>query len=112
MGVEQRRRYPRVPGPFDAVRISSEIELPVRIYDLCEGGCFITSEHEASAAGRPVVLKIDMPRVGWLKVRGEVLYAKPPFGYAVKFTAMSDETRSQLENGLNLLRANADGSEE
>jgi hypothetical protein len=78
MGVEQRR-YPRVAGPFDAVRVSSGFELPVRIYNLSEGGCFITSEHEASAVGKSVVLKIDMPHVGWLTVRGEVLYAKPPF---------------------------------
>ena len=106
MGVEQTRRYSRVTCPFDAVRISSRIELPVRLYDICEGGCFITSEHEASAVGRPVELKIDMPRVGWLSVSGEVVYARPPFGYAVKFTEMTDETRRRLEQALTRLRTN------
>jgi hypothetical protein len=39
-----------------------------------------------------------------------VLYAKPPFGYAVKFTKMRDETRRQLEHALTLLRSDADGA--
>jgi hypothetical protein len=58
------RRYPRVADPFDAFRVSSAIELPVRIYNLSEGGCFITSKHEVSVAGRPITPRIDMHQVG------------------------------------------------
>ena len=94
-------------GPFDAYRVASSIETPVRIYDLSEGGCFVTSMHAASADGRPITLKIDLPGAGWITIRGEVLYSKPPFGYAVHFTEAQTEMRARLEAGLAALRAPA-----
>jgi hypothetical protein len=103
--ADGQRQHARVTGPFDGFRVASSIETPVRIYDLSEGGCFVTSMHAASADGRPILLKVDLPTEGWLTIRGEVLYSKPPFGYAVRFTEMTDDTRARLEAGLNALRA-------
>jgi hypothetical protein len=101
---DQQRQHVRVTGPFDAFRVASAIETPVRIYDLSEGGCFVTSMHAASADGRPILLKIDLPAEGWVTIRGEVLYSKPPFGYAVRFTEMTTDARVRLEEALAMLR--------
>jgi hypothetical protein len=96
------RRYIRVTGPFDAHRVVSSVETPVEVYDLNEGGCFVTSMHTA-APGRPIELTIDVPRAGWITVKGEVLYTRPPFGYAVRFTE-SAETSACLTSALSVLR--------
>ena len=55
MGIE-KRRHVRVAGPFDGYRLGL-LDTPVRIYDLSEGGCFITSPHASPASGRHLVLK-------------------------------------------------------
>ncbi len=102
---EDRRGHFRVPGPFDGKRIDA-LETPVRIYDLSEGGCFITSFQE-SERGRQFTLKIDLPYEGWIMVKAQTLYGKPGFGFAVRFTEMSEETRTRLDLGLEKLRARA-----
>jgi hypothetical protein len=98
-----QRRYVRVAGPFDGYRVSSSIETPVRICGLNEGGCFVVWTH-AATAGRPVELTIDVPRTGWIAVSGEVLYTRPPFGYAVRFSESAD-TFARLAPALSALRA-------
>ena len=40
-----RRQHARVPGPFDGYRISV-LPIPVQIYDLSPGGCFVNSLNE------------------------------------------------------------------
>jgi len=105
MAMEQRQ-YVRVAGPFNGHRVVSSIETPVRIHDLNEGGCFVTSMHAApSAPGRPIALKIQVPDIGWIDIQGEVLYSKPPFGYAVRFTQSPPEASGRLEGALTVLRA-------
>jgi hypothetical protein len=106
--ANERRSFIRVAGPFNGHRVVSSIETPVRIHDLNEGGCFVTSMHAApSVAGRPIVLKIQVPNVGWIDITGEVLYAKPPFGYAVRFTDTAPKVSGRLERALTALRAAA-----
>src|SRR5688572_20607089 len=107
MGVEQRRSV-RVAGPFDGWRVTNAIETPIRIYNLSEGGCFITSLHEAPAPGRKLVLKIELPKEGWIDVKGETLYAREEFGYAVRFSEMSSDAFTRLERALNALRVVAE----
>jgi hypothetical protein len=102
--VRTERRYVRVAGPFEGHRVAASIETPVQIYDVNEGGCFVTSMHTASA-GRPIELKIDLPGTGWIAVKGDVLYTRPPFGYAVGFTRLSDEVLARLKSALDVLRA-------
>jgi PilZ domain len=94
-----------VPGPFDGRRVGA-LETPVRIYDLSEGGCFITSFHDTEK-GRQFTLKIDLPYEGWVTVKAETLYGKPGFGFAARFTEMTGEAQASLDRALAKLRARA-----
>jgi hypothetical protein len=64
MGSE-RRRYVRIIGPFDAYRVGL-MDSPVTLYDLSEGGCFVNFTNAPPAAGRHLVLKINVPQEGWI----------------------------------------------
>ena len=97
-----RRQHDRFAGPFDGIRVGA-LEMPVRIYDLSRGGCFINSVHEQEP-GVKFILKIDLPREGWIEVRAETLYLRPHFGFAVRFTEISDEAEQRLERALEALR--------
>jgi hypothetical protein len=97
----ENRRYRRVAGPFDGKRIGL-IETPVRIYDLSEGGCFVTSLYDG-APGERLTLSIHLPYEGWIKVEGETLYNRPEFGFAVRFTSVSDHARKALASVVHKL---------
>jgi hypothetical protein len=97
----ERRQHTRVPGPFDGWRISV-LPIPVQIYDLSQGGCFVNSLHEQKP-GIHVALEIDLPGEGRIKVNGETLYSKPGFGYAVRFVDMSSDLAIQIERALRRL---------
>ena len=98
-----RRRYSRVLGPFDGNRIGA-LKTPVRIFDLNEGGCFVNAVHE-QALGTVITLEIDLPYEGRIKVKAEVLYNKPDFGFATRFIEMTDEASARLSRSLQQLRA-------
>jgi PilZ domain len=93
MGEDEREHF-RVPGPFDGVR-TGLLETPVRIFDLSEGGCFVTSLYEGRR-GETLVLKIELPHEGWIEVQGETLYNKSGFGYAVRFTSVTPRAQEAL----------------
>jgi hypothetical protein len=101
MTAEDRRKYDRFAGPFDGFRIDV-IETALSIFDLSRGGCFINSIHE-QASGVRFRMKIDLPRVGWVALTAETLYARPGYGFAVQFVDMDDETASRLAQGLDEL---------
>ena len=42
MDKPSRRQHPRVHGPFDGWRVDL-LDVPVRIYDLSLGGCFVNA---------------------------------------------------------------------
>jgi hypothetical protein len=92
--TENRRQHIRVVGPFDGRRVGA-LDLPVRIYDISEGGCFVHSMHEQKTGVR-LLLDIELPYEGWIRVKAEVLYQKPEFGYAVRFTDFIDEAHPNL----------------
>jgi hypothetical protein len=100
-----RREYLRVVGPFDGRRVGA-LEIPVRIYDLSEGGCFIHAMHEQQPGIR-FPLEIDLPYDGWVRVKAETIYRKPEFGYAVRFTEITDEAGARLRRCLELLQGRA-----
>ena len=91
---EDQRQHFRVPGPFDGFRIGL-LETPVRIYDLSEGGCFVSSLY-ASVPGEVLTLKIELPHEGWIKVEGETLYDRTDFGFAVRFVNLTEHARAAL----------------
>ena len=95
---DERRRHDRISGPFDGRRVGV-LDTPVQIYDLSHGGCFINSIHEQQP-GSHIVLEIELPDVGWIRVNGETLYTKPGFGYAVRFIDMTDGLAKRLDRGL------------
>jgi hypothetical protein len=100
-----RRGHARIIGPFDGRRLDA-LETPVRIYDLSEGGCFMTSFQDPDK-GRQFTVKIDLPDEGWITVKVETLYAKPDFGFAVRFVDLSDEVHARLARALARLRGAA-----
>jgi hypothetical protein len=92
--TKEKRKFRRVPGPFDGRRIGL-LETPVRIYDLSEGGCFVTSLYDGMP-GEQLTLAIQLPYEGWIKVEGQTLYNRPEFGFAVQFTKVSEHARGAL----------------
>ena len=101
VSVDERRQYDRAPGPFDGWRVGL-LDVPVRIYDISEGGCFVNAMHEQQA-GVVFDLKIDLPHTGWITVKAETLYRKPDFGFAVRFVEMTDETLTRLRREVQQL---------
>lgn len=99
---EDRRHHTRVVGPFDGRRID-ELETPVRIYDLSEGGCFINSLHEQQP-DVTVMLRIELPKEGWITVKARTLYRKPDFGFAMRFLEMTDEAAARLKRTIRRLK--------
>jgi PilZ domain-containing protein len=99
---EDRRQFTRVIGPFDGRRIG-ELETPVRIYDLSEGGCFINSLHEQQP-DVTVMLKIELPKEGWITVKARTLYRKPDFGFAMRFLEMTDEAAARLKRTIRRMK--------
>jgi CheY-like chemotaxis protein len=98
MGSE-RRRYVRIIGPFDAYRVGL-MDSPVTLYDLSEGGCFVNFTNAPPAAGRHLVLKINVPQEGWICLKAQALYAKPEFGFAVVFVEIPHDASDRLKRGL------------
>jgi hypothetical protein len=101
VGSQDRRRVPRVPGPFDGRRLGA-LSVALRIHDLGVGGCLIESYHEATI-GRRIQIEIELPYAGWIRLYAEVLYLRPDYGFAVKFVEIPDETRGQLERVIDRL---------
>ena len=96
--LADQRQHVRVPGPFDGARVGI-IETPVRIYDLSEGGCFVTALYDARP-GAVIELKIELPQEGCIRVAGEVLYNRHGFGFAVQFTEVAPHVRQVLAEAV------------
>ena len=96
-----RRKTDRFAGPFDGFRVDL-IDTPLSIFDLSRGGCFVNSVHEQEPGVR-FVMKIDLPRVGWVTLNAETLYARSGYGFAVQFVDVDEATAGRLERGLEQL---------
>src|SRR5215208_4337269 len=77
------RKFDRVHGPFDGCRLG-KLEVPVRIYDLSLGGCFVNST-AVHRVGAKLVLKIGLPGEGEVTVNAEVRNLRPEIGFGVCF---------------------------
>ena len=97
-----RRSHDRVDGPFDGHRVTA-LESPVRIGNLSEGGCFVNSMFE-QVPGARLQLTIELPNGSSINLQGEALYYRPDFGFAVRFTEMTEETRARLQDALRKMR--------
>jgi hypothetical protein len=99
----QRRKFPRVPGPFNGTWLGA-LSVEIRIHDLSMGGCLIHSYNDVPP-GRRLMLELDLPFEGRIAVTAETLYIRPDYGFAVKFIEMTDETRARLEAVIQRLLA-------
>ena len=84
---DDRRRYVRVIGPFDGVR-PGLCDMPVQIYDLSVGGCFVNSVHQAPHRGQIFAIHVGLPT-------GETIVAAtralgPGFSIATRKVAVAD----------------------
>ena len=98
-----RRRYVRVPGPFDGWRVGL-VNTPVTIYDLSDGGCFVQTSEEAPPPGRHIVLKITLPGESGIHFKGETVYVRDRVGFAVSFVDVPAESSDRLQRSLLRLR--------
>ena len=96
------RRFERVHGPFDGCRVG-KLEVPVRIYDLSLGGCFVNST-TVHRIGTKLVLKIDLPGHGQITVNAEVRNLRPEVGYGVRFLDVEPDAGSRLLRTIDALR--------
>jgi hypothetical protein len=96
-GERSRRRYERVTGPFDGL-----LDTPVLIYDLNLGGGFVNSPQQPPI-GSTMVLKISLPREGWISVNAEALY-QYEHGFAVQFLDLDSDTASRIARTVEALK--------
>lgn len=101
LSAPDRRKNERYAGPFDGLRVDV-LETPLSIFDLSRGGCFVNSIHE-QAAGVRFLMKIHLPRVGWVTLTAETLYARSGYGFAVRFVDLDETAARCLEQGLEQL---------
>ena len=94
-----RRQNARVLGPFDGVR-RGLFDLPLHIYDLSIGGCFVKRVHDPPDQGQVLSIRIDLPTGETVVAKAETVFVSPGFGFGVKFCELSDEDRKQLETAL------------
>jgi hypothetical protein len=100
-GQVDLRLHQRVTGPFEGVR-RGLLDVDVQIYDLSEGGCFVTSVHE-QPCGVEIELDIELAN-GTITVKGETRHGRAGFGFGVRFFDLSEEDQKQLEQALSKLR--------
>jgi hypothetical protein len=96
-----RRRYPRVRGPFEGEWAGAAGTGAARIWDLSVGGCYIDSLND-QRAGEHVDVDITMPE-GRIHAGGEIVYSTPNQGFAVHFTEVSDGDREVLQRVVDRL---------
>jgi hypothetical protein len=99
---QPRRQAARVRGPFLGRRRGA-LTTDITIHDLSVGGCLVESYHQV-APGRRMRLDIDLPENLTITVEAEALYDRTDYGFAVKFVAVPESTRTVLEQVLERLR--------
>lgn len=89
--TEDRRRFTRQPGPFEATWSGSSGNRDCRITDLSPGGCFIDSVTSAEPGDTiEVTVVLGETRI---TVPGEVVYRDRIQGFGVRFPP-SDQSRA------------------
>ena len=103
----ERRCFPRVRGPFDGSWTGAGGAGTTRVWDLSLGGCYIDSMND-QRTGEPIHVEIALPE-GRVVADGEVVYSVPNQGFALRFIAIADDTRSILARAVDRLLAEGQG---
>jgi hypothetical protein len=96
-----RRRYPRVRGPFEGEWAGAAGNRTARIWDLSIGGCYIDSLND-QRAGEHIDVDIAMPE-GHVHAGGEIVYSTPNQGFAVHFVDVTDGDLEVLRRAVDRL---------
>ena len=93
--TDDRRSHKRVPAVIDVVWEGASGGHEARTSDLSTAGCFIDTIGQATP-GETIKFKLCLP-AGQLVLKGEVVFADPPTGFGVRFTAIPPSDQKQLE---------------
>jgi hypothetical protein len=104
----ERRRFPRVRGPFDGSWAGAAGRGTARIWDLSVGGCYIDALND-QRNGEILSVTIALPE-GQVDADGEIVYSNPNQGFAVKFVTMPDAARHLLHQAVDRLLAEGQGT--
>lgn len=102
--TNERRRRPRVKGPFEGSWWGASGGSACRIDDVSEDGCFIHTLATPSTA-EETVIKIQLSPSQTIELKGRVAYVERGMGFAVKFTEPSTETAEDFRRTLEAMRA-------
>jgi hypothetical protein len=104
----ERRRHPRVKGPFDGSWAGAAGNGSARIWDLSEGGCYIDSLND-QREGESLNVSIDLPE-GLVQAEGEIVYYVHNQGFAVRFVTVDDRSQLALKQAVDRLLAEGMGT--
>lgn len=91
---DERRRYPRLPGPYDGGWDGASGLRECRITDLNPGGCFVDA-YASNPVGTRLVTEVRVNGQTY-RLASEVVYVDRVQGFAVRFL----ETDAALERAL------------
>ena len=104
----ERRRFPRVRGPFDGSWAGAAGNGAARIWDLSTGGCYIDALND-QRIGQSLTVAIDLPE-GRVEAGGEIVYSLPNQGFALRFVTMDDASRQTLDRAVDRMLAAGQGT--
>ena len=101
---DQTRHYERVLLPLE-VRWEDSLsgKQTARVSDLGLGGCYSESIAQVSV-GEHIRFEVQLPRGGWMPLRGDVVHLQPMLGFGVRFTEQTLMERNLLEHFIKEVR--------
>jgi hypothetical protein len=97
-GGRERRRHPRVRGPFDGSWAGAAGNGSARIWDLSEGGCYIDALND-QREGETLSVTIDLPE-GCVRATGRIVYFVHNQGFAVQFLSIDPSSVQPLKQAV------------
>ena len=94
----QRRRFMRLPGPFDGRWDGASGARVCRITDLNSGGCFIDA-YASSPVGTRLTTEVTVSGEGF-QLESEVVYVDLVQGFAVRFVDNPPELVDRLTKAI------------
>jgi hypothetical protein len=104
----ERRRHPRVKGPFDGTWAGAAGNGSARIWDLSEGGCYIDALND-QREGETLNVSIDLPE-GSVRAEGVIVYYVHNQGFAVQFLTVDPGSQQVLKQAVDRLLAEGMGT--
>lgn len=101
---DETRHYERVMLPLE-VRWEDSLsgKHTARVSDVGLGGCYVESLAQVSV-GEHIRFEVQLPKGGWMPLRGEVVHVQPSQGFGVRFTEQRMMERNLLEHFIKAVR--------